>query len=308
MPKNDVNLRTMIVLVGIVFTWTLFLPGVIAFLAGVETSAKIAKCLPETNESVKKLIDFNREKQHLVVRLKRVEEEIDRTLSSSENPGEIQSLFAIRNQLLESLKASAPAKPVGFFEAQAPYYLFVSYFALLLNLSRTTGWIRVARSRWLVLYTTFVYVLWSLPNWARNFLFHDLGRTIFSHSHIDISVAGFLSQELQVLGISFLIAATWIFAISAYSPQVDLVQMVPDKFDDLPGFLMVAARKVGRTIDEWQVASIILGFAFLPFTLFYFRISAIYGDTRYYSSALVFHFLWGVTWWIISMPAMGAIR
>jgi hypothetical protein len=53
---------------------------------------------------------------------------------------------------------------------------------------------------------------------------------------------------------------------------------------------------------QWQVCSIVLAGAFLPYTFFFWSYVIELRDNRYLAHALIMHGLWGVSWLLISLP------
>ena len=70
--------------------------------------------------------------------------------------------------------------------------------------------------------------------------------------------------------------------------------------------------KMGRvrrhSFDRWQMHSLLLACAFLPWTAYYWSLDRVFGDPRYYWSTLTVHVLWGFTWFRLSVPLFRVAR
>ena len=65
---------------------------------------------------------------------------------------------------------------------------------------------------------------------------------------------------------------------------------------------------VGTLFDRWQMHSLLLACAFLPWTAYYWSLDRVFGDHRYYWSTLTVHVLWGFTWFRLSVPLFRVAR
>jgi hypothetical protein len=68
--------------------------------------------------------------------------------------------------------------------------------------------------------------------------------------------------------------------------------------DEAPEFL----ENLSALFLYWQMCSIILAGAFLPYTVFFWTYVISFGDQRYLPHAVIMHGLWGVSWLLISLP------
>jgi hypothetical protein len=55
---------------------------------------------------------------------------------------------------------------------------------------------------------------------------------------------------------------------------------------------------------HWQIASILLGSAFLWYTIFFWQMVIVYKDIRYTPHAIIVNSIWIMTWMIISLPLL----
>lgn len=66
----------------------------------------------------------------------------------------------------------------------------------------------------------------------------------------------------------------------------------------------IAAVEFGR----WQVSSLLLAGAFMPWTYVYWESISSWGDLRYIFSAIAIHLAWGVSWLLLSLPLIRVWR
>lgn len=298
----------LLVLVLLAVLWNLVLPGVIAKLAGVFNEAQVRTKLPSGTPKVDQYSDFRNRRSEAKTRLETIEKKLGSELNSPAESNRISSLLMAKKHYEEVLQTRPPIRVVGFFEAHAPYYLLASFLALTLHIYATPP-APFNRKR-IFAFVGFVieaHFLWMGPNWARNFLFDNQERAIYSHVHYDISAACFLFQEVQVLVICILIAwswSKWTSIADAASTELGAWSLVVTNQD----VVAERAEYAGGVFDLWQLHSVILACGFLPWTLFYWQLSIMHDDVRYYSSAFACHILWGISWWIISIPSIETLR
>jgi hypothetical protein len=82
--------------------------------------------------------------------------------------------------------------------------------------------------------------------------------------------------------------------------------LLDEPFD--PMVLHSRAVLVGKRFDDWQLYSLLLAAAFFPWTLYYWSLDHRWGDARYYVSTLVWHIVWGISWWCLSTSLLVAWR
>lgn len=296
-------LNILLALFGLTVLWTVVLPGAICSLAGVGTASRVEANLPKENAGTKKLQTYRTEKLINESLHNSVSAELTKLLQSQTIDGSLlNSLVDTRKYLETEISKPVPVRCAGVFEARIPYYFFVCYLALLVHcwltrryLPRRPSPLRVA------LLTCVVYLSWSSSNWWRNFAFDFVERKVFAFTHFDVSPIGFLVQEANVLGIALLVGFSW-----ACWERVRLPKIAPTELQEL--LILEQARKVGAAIDRWQIHAILIGAAFLPFTIYYFNVSKEYGDVRYYPSAITIHVIWIITWALISVPAYSVFQ
>jgi hypothetical protein len=197
---------------------------------------------------------------------------------------------------------------VGFLESRVTYYFVAALFGMLTHLafSLGAGFARPPRSL-VVLTAAVAYVLWMGPGWARNLMPDDVRRSIFSYVHLDVSWPSFLWQELLGVLLAFMIAWSWLYWSKVPTAVADELERWRG-IESEASQVCERADYVGRLLDAWQLHTLLLALAFLPWTLFYWRSASAFSDSRYYLSAGAAHLIWGMSLLCISTPAFVALR
>jgi hypothetical protein len=66
----------------------------------------------------------------------------------------------------------------------------------------------------------------------------------------------------------------------------------------------ILLQSLSRQFIHWQVCSVLLACAFVPYTFLFWRYISDYGDMRYLPHALIIHALWAFCWLAVSLPLM----
>jgi hypothetical protein len=221
---------------------------------------------------------------------------------------DIASLVEQRAKLqsaLDKLTAGAPFHMSGFYLeslmiAWPAFYIGLGclIFILAPHYPRPTG-IR----RWIgLLVGTWVFYRW--PTWMRNLPYlhlREIERHVYANGNWDVSRGSFLVQEGQGVVASILLVAIWaIWAdfIPLWQAQVRECLWGDGSKERLAEF----AESFVRLFVHWQVSSVVLAAAFIPYTFFFWNYVIEFGDKRYLAHALIMHGIWGVTWLLISLP------
>ena len=147
-----------------------------------------------------------------------------------------------------------------------------------------------------------VFVLYRWPTWARNLpSLRYYKRLVYANGNWDISPSSFVVQELQAVLACILIVWLWVQwadffpywrnQINTCWPSIASGRLIPEFLEKLSTLFVV-----------WQVCSVILAGAFLPYTFFFWTYVIDYGDHRYLAHAIIMHLLWGVTWLLLTLP------
>jgi hypothetical protein len=156
---------------------------------------------------------------------------------------------------------------------------------------------------WALLLLVLLFYRW--PTWARNTPIGREGRMTYSFANIDVSLSGFLTQEIMALCVSILIVIVWIqwryYWTSCHQINCQDGDPISDTLDH---------SRICRLQDlflQWQIVSVVLFGAFAYYTYFFWKRVAIEGDARFLAQAVSIHLLWIATWSIISMPLMDTL-
>jgi hypothetical protein len=238
--------------------------------------------------------------------------EIDAALARSarrgvaDEPARLEALLRLREALsLQQQRSTPPLSVVAFYlNPQILFWpgLYSSLICLVWVLRPSVP--RPSRRDFatIVALGAGIYVFYDWPLWLRNFWLSNQARTIYAFSNYDVDRASFIAQELTIIGFSLLLATLWWQWSHAASPTIRR------GIGTRPALARACdvrlSADVGRAFVRWQVNSVVLAAGFLFATNFYWTIVKVYGDPRYLLSALLIHFLWGVTWMLISLPVL----
>jgi hypothetical protein len=141
----------------------------------------------------------------------------------------------------------------------------------------------------------------------------DTGRRSFSYYAFDISTAGFVYDEIETFANSIILALLWVKWESyrvAWREYLS-IRATPDSESAAPDLKSVAAKsqQVSSLFNDWQLNSLMLAGAFLPWSYFDWSFSPLGrdGDVRYIYIALIDHLTWIGTWALFSVPLFTAL-
>jgi hypothetical protein len=146
---------------------------------------------------------------------------------------------------------------------------------------------------------------WYQLNYARATDLDTYGRTVFSFVHKDIGRLSYDAQNNRSLGVCVLIVASW---LSSWIREVVASKEVATwRFEsigappvkELVRSLLSRKVQVKEAFRAWQIHSLCLAAAFLPWAQYYWSLK----DNRYDMSNLMFQIIWGITWWLATAPA-----
>ncbi len=206
---------------------------------------------------------------------------------------------------MDKVTASAPFHMSGFYLEPLmvmwpAFYIGLGWLIFILapHYPRPTD-IR----RWIgLLVGTWVFYRW--PTWMRNLPYlhlREIERHVYANGNWDVSRGSFFVQEGQGVVASILLVAVWaIWAdfIPVWQAQVRECLWRDGSTERLAEF----TESFVRLFVHWQVSSVVLAAAFIPYTFFFWNYVIEFGDKRYLAHALIMHGIWGVTWLLISLP------
>ena len=279
-----------------IVAWNYWAPLIVAISTDTLAPERIGERVREISAPSVALLDDQIATQDAKRRL--------RAYIANGDPADIEPLLNTYAALSE-FEQQSPRKIriAKYANSQARHYFFASYlaFAVLLvlhrSLDRQSDSTLTAHSFAIsfgVLF--FIFLNWS--NWWRNTPWGQSDRTLFSYAHFDISPLGFAMQELQILGMMILCGYVAALLID-YAPAIPC----PDSSGPVE-----LSKFTKREFEIWQIRSVLLAIAFLPWTIFYWRIVTSVGETRYFPSAISMHVIWAILWLLASAPAWRAFH
>lgn len=297
------------------FLWTVVLPGALAIREHVFDSRDVRVRLSQltTTKSASLRLDrYEKDRQRYEAWLGAINAKIDAAVTSKSPPNDLKALLDSRQRIEEEQAALQPPVVVaGFFKSGVNYvflihYLFLGFLLLLAPIS----WRRL-RVAPLLSFGLLGYTVFEWPNWVRNFVMnryisdtngaYEKGRVVFSFPHWDISHTQFYLQEARVLGMFLLLSVlwqAWFYLSQGVGANAKSWKEQPLNFSDAG----VEAVSVSDEFSRWQINSILLAGAFIPWTWFYWSSVHSEGDNRYLINAIIIHLIWGLSWLLLSAP------
>lgn len=221
---------------------------------------------------------------------------------------DVTSLVKLHTILTQYGKENAKRIRIGkYANSKARHYFFGSYLALSLllflrlkerNTLRPTVHSEWFHSKAIGLGLAF-YVFFNWSNWVRNTQYGQIDRTLFSYAHFDVTRLGFVMQELQVAGMMILTGYIMSLFLKGFSADDTGKQ-------ESSGDAFEISKATKREFEYWQIRSLLLVLAFLPWTIFFWRVVTVIGESRYFPSAVSIHVIWLFVWLAISVPAFRA--
>ncbi|MBN8602946.1 MAG: hypothetical protein J0M26_18055 [Planctomycetes bacterium] len=303
----------MILVVSLVYMWTIVIPIILSAALGFATRSDIEKRAPQNHPSIVKSKSFQKEKELLNKLSSKLREELAAEISKGElSIDRVKAIEQLQEETKSKLLEKPPVTFAGTFDARGIYYIFVCYLCLILHLGlllRDEGFHSFAtmiRIRSVLISSVWIYIFWQISNFWRNVLFDDTTRKVFAYTHLDVSFVGWANQELLVMGVAIILAISWVFWWQFHERLVGKLEVQLQQEMNKQSVFDIAKR-VGEIFDRWQIHSLLIGLAFLPYTVYYIVLSTQYEDVRYYPSAIAIHVIWGLTWYFVSLPAYQAL-
>jgi hypothetical protein len=224
------------------------------------------------------------------------------------SPHDILLILQARYQLhgqLEQLRSHPPIHISGYYLEKLMWVwpIFYTCLAWLIFLIAPKCPRTIGRGTMLTLFFGML-ILYRWPTWIRNInrpYLRYYKRLVYANGNWDISWQSFFVQELQAVIACVLLVWLWIQWADLFKywrQEVDTCWPSILSQHQLPEFLEMLTALFVR----WQISSLILAGAFLPYTFFFWTYVIDYGDQRYIAHALIMHLLWGVTWLLLSLP------
>ena len=302
------SLAIIFIIVTVTLIWVFVIPGIVAYREQVFYTRDIETKIPKHSTSAVSSYDSYRKNQEAKRQaIAVIEVEISNLLQRKENNLAIENLNKLRQTYKDELaNLKAPITLSSYTIGRTLYYTFVAYIFLGVSVCLLMPIrLRALNLRKIVLVGVAIYVGWMFTSWIRNFVVYDEGRTIFSFVNYDIGPRSFLLQEMRILVMSIFISALWqgwIKYFEVVREQVKNNSFKPQSLSSLSEY----SYSITQMFNRWQLNSIALLGAFLPWTFLYWSNIVNYGDNRYLIPAFVVHIYWMVSWGLTTIPLIHA--
>lgn len=298
---DRIAMRLLLIILPVVL-WTYWIPLVVAISTDTLAYEGVANRVRSISRSSGAQLD---EQDALKRSIRNLEEEIAQA-DSSDLASLVESHAVLTQYAAENSKRIRVAQ---YENSVARHYFFASYLALSLlfflrikerSTRRPTVELQLFHPKAIGLGLSF-YLFFNWSNWWRNTAFGQEDRRLFSYAHFDVSPLGFVMQELEVAGMMVLTGyVTALFLRNFSADHAERQSFSGDAYD-----LSKAAK---REFESWQIRSLLLVVAFLPWTIFYWRIVTSIGESRYFPFAVGIHVIWLFVWIVISIPPLRAFE
>lgn len=295
--------KRILVIIAFSLCWNVMLPGIIAYVDNVFYKNDMEKKLPKHSKTtLQSYQKYTQSKISYINKIAIVDSQINVAINNENR--NLQALLNLRNDYNGELtKLNSPIIVSAFYNNRSVYYTLIAYIILCILLIIMPTRLRRVKATQNFALGIMLYIGWMFTSWMRNFIFFDEGRTIFSYVNFDISPVSFVFQELRTLGMCFLISTLWrgwdLYISDSYKAILNWRNQ-PNNLQKLTNYAVI----VSRMFRFWQLNSIFVIVAFLPWTIFYWTNVIEMGDSRYVIPAIIMHLYWAITWVLISIPVI----
>lgn len=303
-------LKITILIIGLSLIWNFGVAGVVAYKEGVFYANDVEGKLPShSREALSKYDSYKKKRNNYIQIISEIDSQIENPSQIRENYGDVENLIKLRNLYREELSSLKSPISISPYYMNRPLYItFIAYVSLgILTFLLMPTSLKGLNVRKVLTVGLLLYIGWMSTGWLRNFVFYDEGRTVFSFVNYDIGPVSFFLQELRLLGACILISAVWWGWIVYFD---DVLKRLQDR-DSEPTSLFELSEHayiITRMFTRWQITSIVIVAAFLPWTYHYWMLIVRQGDSRYVIHALVMHGYWAVTWILTTVPLFYVYR
>lgn len=270
----------------LIVAWVYWIPLVVVMISGtwspdvIESRARMLA--PDCAAQLDNVEALDR-------KLEALEENIGKTTNEALPP-----LLELHSDLLQYRETIDRAKIVAYANSEVRHHFFASYLALALLIATQLRKLPEppAKLHLLGIATgAACYVFFNWTNWWRNMPMGQVDRNLFAYAHFDISPSDFILQELHIFG--FMLMSGYFVVLSLAEP------------DNSPASecSKTIANDTRNRFELWQIQSVLIAFAYLPWTIFFWRIVTVFGEERYFASAMCIHVIWAALWVVASRPA-----
>jgi hypothetical protein len=278
----------------------IFIPGFINYQNNSFSKQDIFNRLDSTKQ--KKILANNLQKETIKKRkadLLQVIKDTTQKISSQqikETEEAIQSLNKIEDLTNDNSISLSPFYPKSKLLLLWPFLYFG--LSVLAFLVRPKYSYKINKKLfWTTLILLTVFVRW--PTWMRNTFIGQIDRVVYSISNYDISKVSFFLQEFQSL-LSLMLLTIIICKWLSYAENLRHKLLTNTKFSEL--YFLKIVKDLRSVYQEWQLCSLFLALSFGYYTYYFWATIHETNDYRYLPHAIIIHVVWGLTWFVISLP------
>ena len=276
------------------------IPGIICYFAGVFSRSQLEETLKRQPAKFPQLL-FNVER---VGQLKGLVKRLDEALSNEQTDTlrNVSEVLKSREYLVSQASQIEQETAIVPFFLSPNMLLWTAIYTSLGSLVYVVGPKVKPSELSYRLWQSYavvapIYAVYESNVWFRNFVLRSEGRTVYVFANWDVSPAGYLIQEFNIVLVFVLLAIVWhkwlnYFALCRDNQKAK-VPLRPN-----------VARLLGELFLHWQVSSIVLAFGFIYFTGAYWDLVVSKNDHRYIFPAIAIHCIWGLSWIILSLPVL----
>ena len=151
-----------------------------------------------------------------------------------------------------------------------------------------------------------IYVFYRWPTYLLYLVLSDFkhGRRLYSSYNPDISRVSFCVQELMVLGFCGYLTALWQQWTSFINLQHKILRPLSQPTCNYKDAALDPRNStmVSTLFLHWQIASVILGLAYVSYTYLVWNNIIGKSDDRFLPTVILLQILWFITWSLISYP------
>jgi hypothetical protein len=302
-PINTACKAGLLVLLGLILG--LMVPGLLYYEIGVFSHDDVVKHLSDNLKDVKKKITtFDDETEKLKNDIVILNSRIVQETSASNQSGTVELLKFRRDLAAYIDSRKPPFQVVGFYPDRTMFLwsiLYISFFWLIYIFAPQVKFEKRQISYGLLFLGLLILYRW--PTWLRNTgILGNTDRFIYNQTNFDVSPAGFFVQEgnaVIVVWCMLELFLIWLSYLTLWRKEVAAFRRSKILTTDQMYSLVQA---LSRQFAHWQLCSVLLALAFVPYTFFFWTFVVDFGDHRYIPAALITHALWGACWVAVSLP------
>jgi hypothetical protein len=262
---------------------------------------------PRLQAKAAELQNFNLRRESISKAIEDVETYLSDPLKSLSSPAQVEAAINLRKVLYEvKTNATPPIRLSAFYLSNTmllwpAIYTFLGWLIFIFPPAVKETSFRLSGKRILFLSIAIV-VLYRWPTWWRNTPFGNEGRVFYGNGNLDADPIGFYVQETLGAAVATLVAIVWLQWSGYYNETMSQLAAKSTRDPIEEALSPDSCERISKMFLHWQIASALLAFAFLWYTIFFWQTVILGGDLRYLPHAIIVHSMWIVTWLIISLP------